>query len=173
MKCLGAKTLILTNAAGGINESFKAGDLMQITGHISSFVPSALIGETFNEFAPTFPDMSEVYDKQLQDKILSTAKSEGIDLKRGVYLQTTGPNYETPEEIKMFGMLGADAVGMSTTVEAMVGVSMGMKVCGVSLITNMAAGIQKTKLSHEEVKEQADKSAEEFTRLIASVLTNI
>lgn len=173
MKVLGAETLLLTNAAGGINESFKAGDLMQITGHISSFVPSPLIGETLSEFAPTFPDMSEVYDKGLAKKISEIACKVGVTLRQGVYLQTTGPNYETPEEIKAFRVLGADAVGMSTTVEAVAAVSMGMKVCGISLITNMAAGVSKTKLSHEEVKEQANKSSEEFTRLVSAILTNI
>lgn len=172
MKMLGAKTLVLTNAAGGLNSSFKVGDFMQITGHIGSFVPSPLIGENVDELGERFPDMTEVYDKNLITYINDIASNLGIELKQGVYLQTTGPNYETPEEIKMFGLLGADAVGMSTAVEAMVACSMGMKVAGISLITNLAAGLGN-KLSHEEVKQVASEKTEVFKKLLYNVLENI
>ena len=166
MKVMGAKTLLLTNAAGGINPDFKAGDLMLITDHISSFVPSALRGENLELLGTRFPDMSNVYDLQLQNIIMETAKEQGIDLKKGVYLQASGPNFETPAEIKMFGLLGASAVGMSTACEAMAAVHAGMKVAGVSLITNMAAGINSEPLSHEEVTETASKASEKFTKLL-------
>ena len=166
MKLMGAKTLLLTNAAGGINPDFKAGDLMLITDHISNFVPSALRGENLELLGTRFPDMSNVYDLQLQNIIMETAKEQGIDLKKGVYLQASGPNFETPAEIKMFGLLGASAVGMSTSCEAMAAVHAGMRVAGVSLITNMAAGINSEPLSHEEVTETANKASEKFTKLL-------
>ena len=173
MKLMGAKTLVLTNAAGGINPDFKAGDLMLITDHISSFVPSALRGENLELLGTRFPDMSNVYDTDLQNIIISTAEEQGIDLKKGVYLQASGPNFETPAEIKMFGALGADAVGMSTACEAMAAVHAGMKVAGISLITNMAAGIQKTPLSHEEVKETAEKTSKTLTNLLFESITKM
>ena len=173
MKLMGAKTLVLTNAAGGINPDFKAGDLMLISDHISSFVPSALRGENLELLGTRFPDMSNVYDTDLQNIIISTAEEQGIDLKKGVYLQASGPNFETPAEIKMFGTLGADAVGMSTACEAMAAVHAGMKVAGISLITNMAAGIQKTPLSHEEVKETAEKTSETLTNLLFESITKM
>lgn len=173
MKLMGAKTLVLTNAAGGINPNFKAGDLMLITDHISSFVPSALRGENIDLLGTRFPDMSNVYDLQLQNIITSVAEEKGIDLKKGVYLQASGPNFETPAEIKMFGTLGADAVGMSTACEAMAAVHAGMEVAGISLITNMAAGIQKNALTHEEVTETANKSSEKFTKLLLGIINRI
>ena len=173
MKLMGAKTLVLTNAAGGINPDFKAGDLMLISDHISSFVPSALRGENLELLGTRFPDMSNVYDTDLQNIIISTAEEQGIDLKKGVYLQASGPNFETPAEIKMFGALGADAVGMSTACEAMAAVHAGMKVAGISLITNMAAGIQKTPLSHEEVKETAEKTSKTLTNLLFESITKM
>ena len=171
MKMLGAKTLILTNAAGGLNAEFKVGDFMQITDHISSFVPSPLIGENIDELNERFPDMTEVYDKELLKYINNIASKKNIKLQKGAYLQTTGPNYETPQEIKMYGLLGADAVGMSTAIEAMVANSMGMKVAGISLITNLASGLGE-KLSHEEVKRVADEKTEIFKDLLYSVLEN-
>ena len=172
MRMLGAQSIILTNAAGGINDDFNVGDLMQITGHISSFVPSPLIGENVEELEERFPDMSEVYDRKLLKQIKKIASNLGVELKEGVYLQTTGPNYETPEEIKMFTILGADAVGMSTVIEAMVAKAMGMKVAGISLITNKAAG-KGAPLSHEEVKKVADEKTEVFKKLIYKVLMSI
>lgn len=170
MKLMGAKTLVLTNAAGGINTDFKAGDLMLITDHISSFVPSSLRGENLDLLGTRFPDMSNVYDKELQNIIISVAKEQGIDLKKGVYLQTSGPNFETPAEIKMFGSLGASAVGMSTACEAMAAVHSGMRVAGISLITNMAAGINSEPLSHQEVTQTANKASEKFTKLLLDSL---
>ena len=173
MRLMGAKTLVLTNAAGGINTDFKAGDLMLITDHISSFVPSPLRGENIDLLGTRFPDMSNVYDKELQNIIVSVAKEQGIDLKQGVYLQTSGPNFETPAEIKMFGNLGASAVGMSTACEAMAAVHSGMRVAGLSLITNMAAGIHKNQLTHEEVTQTANKASEKFTKLLLSYIKRI
>lgn len=172
MRMLGAKTIILTNASGGINSSFEVGDFMQITDHISSFVLSPLIGENIDELQTRFPDMSEVYSKNLINLVENIAKSEGINLKKGVYLQTTGPNYETPREIKMYGLLGADAVGMSTAIEAMVANAIGMEVCGISLITNKASGLG-SKLSHEEVKAVADKKTAEFENLLQKILIKL
>lgn len=170
MKLLGAKKLILTNAAGGINRSFSAGDLMLITGHIGSFVPSPLVGPNEDALGVRFPDMSEIYCRELQRTAENAAAEEGIVLRRGVYLQTSGPNYETPEEILMYEKLGADAVGMSTACEATAAVHCGMKVCGISCITNKAAGISEKPLSHEEVKVAADRVASDFKRLIRRIL---
>lgn len=173
MGMLGAKKLILTNAAGGVNQCFNAGDLMLITDHISSFVPSALIGKNINELGERFPDMSEVYSKDLQKVALDCAKKCNIDLKQGVYVQLTGPNYETPAEIKMVNLLGGDAVGMSTACEAMAANHMGLNVCGISCITNMAAGISQNKLSHDDVKQTADRVSKTFNNLVLELIQNI
>jgi purine-nucleoside phosphorylase len=173
MKLMGAKVLFITNAAGGINEGFKPGDLMMITDHISSFVESPLIGANIEKLGTRFPDMSEVYDKRLREHILKTAAEQNIELKSGVYLQTSGPNYETPAEIRMYRMLGADSIGMSTACEAMCANHMGMKVMGISCITNMAAGISKTPLNHKEVAETADKSAKAFQTLVWNVIAGL
>jgi len=132
---LGAKKLILTNAAGGINKDFGKGCLMLITGHISSLVPSVLRGPNIEEFGVRFPDMTEVYSKALRELAKKTAKENGVNLKEGVYIQTQGPNYETPEEINAYRMWGADAVGMSTACEAIAARHMGMEICGISCIT--------------------------------------
>ena len=166
MRKMGAEILFLTNAAGGVNTSFTPGTLMMIKDQITSFVPSPLLGKNVDEWGPRFPDMSEIYDLRLQDLIRAQAKDAGIDLKEGVYIQFTGPNYETPAEIRMARMLGADACGMSTTCEAMVGNHMGMEICGISCITNMAAGITDTPLSHKEVQETADRVAKQFQTLV-------
>lgn len=173
MGMLGAKVLFLTNAAGGIQDGMQAGDFMLITGHISSFVPSPLTGPNAEELGVRFPDMSEVYKKNLQDIIRETAKKCGILLKEGVYLQTSGPNYETPEEIQMYKILGADAVGMSTACEAMAANHMGMCVCGISCISNLAAGISQNPLTHAEIQETADRVAPLFQRLITESVVNI
>ena len=170
MGMLGIKKLILTNAAGGINTSFSAGDIMMITDHITTAVPSPLIGPNLDELGPRFPDMSEVYNKELQDIIRVAAAKCDIPLKEGVYVQLTGPNYETPAEIRMCRTLGGDAVGMSTACEAMAANHMGIKVCGISCITNMAAGILPQKLDHKEVQETADKVADTIRRLIRAVI---
>lgn len=169
MGLLGAKTVLLTNAAGAVNRNFRSGDLMLITGQISSFVPSPLRGENMDALGTRFPDMSSVYSASLQQKAVDTAKKLDIPLQKGVYLQTPGPQYETPQEIKMYGLLGADAVGMSTAVEAIAARHMGMTVCGLSCITNMAAGIAPAPLSHSEVQAAAVSSAESFGRLVTAL----
>lgn len=173
MGMLGAKVLFLTNAAGGMQKGMHAGDFMLITGHISSFVPSPLIGPNIEELGTRFPDMSEVYKKDLQEIIRNTAINCGIPLKEGVYVQTTGPNYETPEEIRMYRSLGADAVGMSTACEAMAANHMGMRVCGISCISNLAAGISENPLTHAEIQETADRVAPLFQQLITASVVNI
>ncbi len=166
MKMMGAKVLFLTNASGGINPSFKAGDFMLLTGHISSLVPNPLIGANIAEFGVRFPDMTYVYDPELNDIIRSSAKELGIELKEGVYIQTTGPSYESPDEIRMFGKWGADAVGMSTVVEAIAAHHAGMRVVAVSCIANLAAGISENKLTEEEVLEAGVKAAPKFKALL-------
>ena len=170
MGLLGIKKLILTNAAGGINESFKQGDFMTITDHISNFVPSPLIGKNIDELGVRFPDMSEVYSKRGRDIIDACAEKHGIKMQKGVYIQLTGPNYETPAEIRMCRTLGADAVGMSTACEAMAARHMGIEVVGISCITNMAAGISKVQLSHKEVQETADRVAGQFKQLVSALI---
>ena len=173
MGLLGIKTLLLTNAAGGVNKGFSAGDLMLIKDHVSCFVPNPLIGKNLSELGTRFPDMSEVYDRELSGRIKACAESLGTELKEGVYCQLTGPSYETPAEIKMLSVLGADAVGMSTAVEAIAARHMGVRVCGISLITNMAAGISEVPLSHEEVKEAADKAEVEFGALVERFIAGL
>lgn len=173
MKKMGAQVLFLTNAAGGIHPDFRAGDFMMITDHISCFVPSPLIGPNDDRLGERFPDMSEVYDKQLQDILREVSKELGIPLREGVYIQLTGPNFETPAEIRMCSAMGADAVGMSTVCEAIAANHMGMKICGISCISNQAAGISGQPLSHKEVQEMADKAAPEFKRLITKSIEKI
>lgn len=173
MRKMGAEILFLTNAAGGIHPDFRAGDFMMITDHISSFVPSPLIGPNEDELGERFPDMSEVYNKALQKVIQKTAKSLKISLKKGVYIQLSGPNFETPAEVQMCKILGADAVGMSTACEALAANHMGMKVCGISCISNQAAGISSQPLSHQEVQEMADMAAPRFQRLITGSIKQI
>ena len=166
MGLMGAKILFLTNASGGINDSFSAGDFMMITDHISSFAPNPLIGANIDELGVRFPDMSHVYNPELCAIIEETAKECGISLQKGVYVQTTGPSFESPAEIQMFKNLGADAVGMSTVIEAIAANHMGMKICGISCVCNLAAGISPTPLTHEEVKEAANKAAPNFKKLV-------
>ncbi|MCH5281206.1 MAG: purine-nucleoside phosphorylase [Lachnospiraceae bacterium] len=166
MHAMGAKILFLTNASGGINAGFSAGTLMMLTDHISTFVPNPLIGPNLEELGPRFPDMSHVYDEDLQDILRTAAKENGIDLKEGVYIQFTGPSFESPAEIRMAKTLGADAVGMSTVVEAIVANHCGMKICGVSCVCNMAAGISPTPLSHDEVQQAANEAAPKFKKLL-------
>lgn len=170
MKLLGIEILLLTNASGGVNPSFEAGDFMLITDHISTYVPSPLIGKNIEELGTRFPDMSEVYDRELQECIRQAAKENQIPLKEGVYVQFTGPNFETPAEVRLAGKLGADAVGMSTACEAMAANHMGVRICGISCVVNMAAGIQKTPLNHEEVQEMGRRKAEEFQVLVTAAL---
>ncbi len=173
MKLMGAKKLILSNAAGGISDNLNVGDLMMITDHISSFVSSPLIGPNIDELGTRFPDMTSVYDSEICKKIKDIARENNIDLKAGVYLQTTGPNYETPAEINMYKLLGADAVGMSTVCEAIAAVHCGFKVCGISCITNKAAGITGEPLSDEEVGVAASKASDKFCLLIEELVKRI
>ena len=173
MGLLGAKKLILTNAAGGVNLSYKPGDLMMITDHISAFVKSPLIGPNLEELGTRFPDMSNVYDTELCDKIRNAADKLKVQIQEGVYVQCSGPNYETPAEIRMYRTLGADAVGMSTVCEAMTAAHMGMKVCGISCITNMAAGILDQPLDHKEVQEVADRVKDTFEKLVTEIIKTI
>lgn len=170
MGLLGARKLLLTNAAGGVNTSFTPGDLMLITDHISAFVPSPLRGENLQELGPRFPDMSRVYDEEMGRAVLEAGEKLGESLQQGVYLQWQGPNYETPAEIRMFRTLGADAVGMSTVCEAIAARHMGLRVCAISCITNMACGILPQPLSHEEVQQTADRVKDKFQALVLESL---
>ncbi len=170
MKLMGAEILFLTNAAGGVNTSFHGGDLMMIKDHISVFAPNPLIGPNIDALGTRFPDMSNVYDKQLQALIVKTAKENDIFLQEGVYAQLTGPSFESPAEIRMLRMLGCDAVGMSTVAEAIAANHMGMRICGISCICNLAAGMTATPLSHKEVQEAADTVAPRFKKLVTETV---
>lgn len=173
MGMMGAKKILLTNAAGGVNETFQPGDFMLITDHITTVVPSPLIGPNIEPLGTRFPDMSEVYSVHLRSMIKKCAKECEIDMKEGVYVQFTGPNYETPAEIRLVRSWGGDAVGMSTACEAMVARHMGMEVCGISCITNMAAGISNVELNHKEVQETADRVSKSFKELVTKVISNM
>lgn len=173
MGMMGAKVLFLTNASGGIQDGMKAGDLMLITDQISDFVPSPLIGPNIEELGTRFPDMSHIYREELQDIIRDTARELEISLKEGVYIQLTGPNYESPAEIRMCKALGADAVGMSTACEAIAANHMGMQVCGISCVSNLAAGISKTPLTHAEIQECADRVAPMFRKLVTESIVKM
>lgn len=166
MKMMGAKVLFLTNASGGINPAFHAGSLMLIQDHISLFAPNPLIGPNIEELGTRFPDMSHVYDEDLQGIIRETAKESDIELFEGVYAQLTGPSFESPAEIQMLYKMGASAVGMSTVVEAIAANHMGMKICGVSCVSNLAAGMNSAPLTHEEVQEAANAVAPKFEKLL-------
>lgn len=166
MKLMGAEILFLTNAAGGVNTSFHAGDLMLIRDQLSVFAPNPLIGPNIDELGVRFPDMSTVYDADLQGIIRRAAKENDIFLQEGVYAQLTGPSFESPAEIRMLRTLGCDAVGMSTVVEAIAANHMGMRICGISCICNLAAGMTATPLTHEEVQEAADLAAPKFKKLL-------
>ena len=163
---MGARVLFLTNAAGGVNLDYGPGDFMIIRDHITSFVPSPLIGPNEDSVGPRFCDMSSVYDEELRQIIRRKAKEMGLKIQEGVYIQTTGPEYETPATVKMCRLLGADAVGMSTGCEAVAANHLGMRICGISCITNMAAGISGRELSHEEVGETAARVSRTFKTLV-------
>ena len=173
MKLMGAQVLFLTNAAGGVQLGMHSGDLMLITGQIASFVPSPLIGANLDELGPRFPDMSEIYNRDLIQIVRKCAAELSIDLKEGTYLQFTGPAYESPQEVAMARSLGADAVGMSTACEAVAANHMGMKIVGISCISNMACGISPVPLSHKEVQEAADKVAPQFKALVTRTIEEI
>ena len=173
MKLMGAQVLFLTNASGGINMSLQAGDFMLIKDQIANFVPSPLIGPNMEELGVRFPDMSNIYDKELQKVIRKTAALLDIPLQEGVYIQLTGPNYESPAEVRMCRTLGADAVGMSTACEAVAANHMGMMICGISCISNMGCGITANPLTHKEVQETADRVAPLFKQLVTESIKNI
>ena len=173
MKFLGIKTLIVTNACGSVNENYKAGDLMIITDHINFSGSNPLIGKNLDEMGPRFPDLSNAYDKNLVNKAKEIANNLSIDIKTGVYMMFTGPSYETPAEIRMARVIGADAVGMSTVPEVIVAAHCGIKVLGISCLTNMAAGILDQPLSHEEVMETSTKVKSTFTTLMNKVIEEI
>lgn len=170
LKAMGAQVIILTNASGGINKELKRGDLMMIEDHISSFVRSPLIGTNDESIGPRFPDMSEVYSKRLKKVIINSAEKCGLKLKRGVYLQLTGPAFETKAEIRMCAALGADAVGMSTAIEAQAARHCGLQVCGISCITNLACGISNQPITSEEVTETANEISEKFRAQIKEII---
>lgn len=172
MKMMGAEILFLTNASGGINPSFSAGSFMLIKDHISSFAPNPLVGANIDELGVRFPDMSKVYNPELQDVIRRTAKECGIPLHEGIYVQLTGPSFESPAEIRMLRGLGVDAVGMSTVVEAIAANHMGMKICGISCVANLAAGMTDNPLTHEEVQEASNKAAPLFRQLITESIAS-
>ncbi|MCI2056442.1 MAG: purine-nucleoside phosphorylase [Oscillibacter sp.] len=167
---LGVQTVILTNAAGGINESFTPGTLMLLTDHINFSGSNPLIGENLGEYGPRFPDMSDVYSRTLREALLARLEREELSVRQGIYMMYSGPSFETPAEIRMFRMLGADAVGMSTVPEAIVANHCGMNVLGISCITNMAAGILPQKLSQEEVIETAARVKPTFLRVLSSAI---
>ena len=171
LAALGVKTLVLTNACGGVNLSFRPGDLMLISDHINFSGANPLIGPNLDAFGPRFPDVSDLYTASLRTAIREKAAEAGIELQEGVYAMYSGPNYETPAEIRMFRILGADTVGMSTVPEALVAGQCGMQVVGISCITNMAAGVLPVKLSHAEVMETAALVHDKFQNLLNLVLT--
>ncbi len=173
MHLMGAEILMLTNSSGGLNPDFVPGDLMMITDQISTFVPSPLIGKNIDELGTRFPDMTHIYDRSLQQMIRDVAKDMDFSLKEGVYIQFTGPNYESLAEVRMARLLGADAVAMSTACEAVAAKHMGMKICGISCISNMAAGITGQPLSHEEVKAAGERVAPVFSKLVTESIVKM
>ncbi len=169
---LGAKTLLLTNAAGGINPSYKVGDVVAISDHVSIFVESPIKGEIRKVFGSKldFPDMSEVYDKKLTSVLKECGAEFGVEIKDGVYVQLSGAQYETPAEIRFLKTIGADLVGMSTVIEGMAGVHAGMRVVGLSMVTNMAAGLGDKTLSHEDVGKVGLLCAEKIRKVIVKAI---
>lgn len=170
MKLLGVKSVILTNAAGGVNRDFVPGDIMIIKDHIKLNGASPLRGKNIEQFGDRFFDMSNAYDKNYITLVKSVAEKSDIDIKEGVYFYMPGPQFETPAEINAIRILGADAVGMSTVTESIVATHCGLKVIGLSLISNMAAGVRDEKLTVEEVDETAEKTEEKFKKLIRNLL---
>ena len=173
LRLLGAEAMIVTNAAGAVNTSFSAGDIMLITDHIKLFGVSPLCGPNLEEFGPRFPDMSHVYTQALQEVARQTAKALEIPLQEGVYMYFPGPQFETPAEVRLARTLGADAVGMSTVPEAIVAAHCGMQVLGFTLCTNMGAGVLETPLSSDEVLEAAAKAGPRFSALVRGCLARL
>ena len=172
-KMLGIETLILTNASGSLNIDMGPGSLMVISDHINLSGCNPLIGPNDDTVGPRFPDMTYAYDPELRKKLLQTAEKEGINMRSGVYLMTSGPNFETPAEIRMFRILGADAVGMSTVSETLCAVHCGMKVVGVSVITNYGSGMVSDKQTHEETIAQANEAGKKLQRILTRFVTEI
>ncbi|MEK3721703.1 purine-nucleoside phosphorylase [Paenibacillus sp. FSL H8-0034] len=173
MKELGVQTLIVTNAAGGVNISYEVGDLMVIKDHINFTFRNPLIGPNFSELGVRFPDMSEAYSRRLRQTAHEVASEQGLKLPEGVYAGLTGPTYETPAEIRMLRTLGADAVGMSTVAEVIVARHAGIEVLGFSCISNMAAGILDQPLSHQEVMETTERVKPKFLKLILGIVAKL
>lgn len=173
MQQLGVKTLIVTNAAGGINKELKAADLMVIRDHINLMGTNPLIGPNDAELGPRFPDMSEAYNRELQGIAEEVGLKMGISLSNGVYAGLTGPSYETPAEVRYLRNIGADAAGMSTVPEVIIANYLGMRVLGISCITNMAAGVLDQRLNHEEVMEVSNQVRDKFSRLIKGIIQEV
>jgi purine-nucleoside phosphorylase len=173
MKKLGVKILIVTNAAGGINRDFNPGDLMLIEDHINLMGINPLIGKNLDDLGPRFPDMSETYDQELIKLAESIAVKEGLVYRKGVYVSLTGPSYETPAEIKYLRIIGGDAAGMSTVPEVIIANHAGMRVLGISCVTNMAAGVLPKKLDHNEVMETANRVRDQFITLVRGVVQEV
>ncbi|MEI7024629.1 purine-nucleoside phosphorylase [Paenibacillus sp. y28] len=173
MKALGIHTVLITNAAGGVNEQFEAGDLMLITDHLNLMYRNPLIGPNDSEVGVRFPDLSEAYSSRLRSVAIESAEEQGVSLRQGVYAGLLGPSYETPAEIRMLRKLGADSVGMSTVPEVIAARHSGLEVLGISCITNMAAGILPQPLSHDEVMETARRVRKQFAGLIHGILAKL
>jgi purine-nucleoside phosphorylase len=170
---LGIRSVVLTNAAGGISEDLAAGNLMVIYDHLNFMGSNPLIGQVPHPQIPRFPDQSKVYNPNLQHKICDAAKTIGLDIKKGIYLALSGPTFETPAEIRAFAKLGADAVGMSTVPEAMVANGLGMKVAAISCISNLAAGRSTQALRHEDVQKTSEEVLPKMTSLLVHLLPSL
>jgi purine-nucleoside phosphorylase len=170
---LGVRSLVLTNAAGGLNNSFSEGALIVISDHLNLMGTNPLLGKNDPRFGPRFPDMTAVYDHEYQETAIAQAHEMGMELRRGIYAALSGPSYETPAEIRMLRLLGADAVGMSTVPEAIVARHMGLRVLGLSCITNMAAGVLDKPINHEEVIEIGNRVRETFAELLRRVIPKL
>lgn len=173
MKKLGVEKLLLTNAAGGVNLNFSPGDLMLISDHINFSGSHPLFGENDDDFGPRFPDLSNIYDRDLRAGVRAAAAEAGVPLQEGVYMMFSGPSFESPAEIVFARTVGASAVGMSTVPEAIVAAHCGIRTIGISLITNMAAGILDQPLTHEEVQETAALAAEKFSKLVDQIIQTV
>ena len=170
---LGAETLLLTNAAGGINPDFSPGELVLINDHINLSGRNPLVGPNISELGPRFPDMTHAYHPQLRQCFHRVARQVGVTLKEGVYCSVLGPTYETPAEIRMLAALGGDMVGMSTVPEAIAASHLGLRVAGISCITNMAAGLTGQRLSHDDIKDEALRVMDQFSNLLVKAIVEI